>query len=98
MIVMYHVNWLHWYLAGKWVIKTRHISLVNILAQKELVPEFIPFHNRVEQVAGSALAILKDDTKRQTMRTELKALLAPIMQSGAARNVTDIIKKMFPIY
>ncbi len=98
MIVLYHVNRLHWHLVGKWLIKTRHISLVNILANKELVPEFIPFYGHTEKVASAALAILADENKRQLLRQELKELLKPILVPGAARKVTEIMNRMFPIY
>ncbi|OPZ98180.1 MAG: Lipid-A-disaccharide synthase [Planctomycetes bacterium ADurb.Bin412] len=98
MVVLYHVNWLHWYLAGKWLVKTPHISLVNILAKKELVPEFIPFRGRTSEVAAAALAILEDDPKRQALRQDLKQLLQPILTPGAARHVTEIMNQMFPIY
>ncbi|MCK5269492.1 MAG: lipid-A-disaccharide synthase, partial [Sedimentisphaerales bacterium] len=42
MVVMYHVNLVQWHLAGRWIIKSKYISLVNILAGREIVPEFIP--------------------------------------------------------
>src|SRR5205823_3203342 len=40
MIVVYHVNPLLWHLVGRWLVKTKKIAMVNILAgQTDLVPE-----------------------------------------------------------
>jgi lipid-A-disaccharide synthase len=96
MIVMYPVNRLHWHLAGRWLVKTNHISLVNILANKEIVPEYIPFGNRVNAVANNAISLLADHQGLNQTRIELEQLVKPIMQPGTAAKVTEIIKTMLP--
>src|SRR5204863_273683 len=46
MIVVYRGNPLLWHLVGRWVVKTRTYSLLNILSDEraKIVPEFIPWH------------------------------------------------------
>ena len=39
MIVLYQSNKWLWHAVGRWLIRTRYLSLVNILAGKERVPE-----------------------------------------------------------
>ncbi len=98
MIVMYHVGAWQWNLVGRWLLKTKWISLVNILAQRELVPEFIPFGNRHKLVAQKALEILADNAGRMELRRQLEKLVQPIIKPGASQNVTNIIKEMLPKY
>ena len=54
MVVMYAIAWWKWNLFARYVITTPYIALVNILAGRELVPEYIPFHGSPLPVAGSA--------------------------------------------
>ncbi|MCP4711780.1 MAG: lipid-A-disaccharide synthase, partial [Planctomycetes bacterium] len=96
MIIMYHVHPLQWHLVGKWLIKIKYLSLVNILAQKELVPEFMPFYRQEKQVAQTALGLLSDDKQLKKMREDLKELVEPIIKPGAAAKVAEIVKQMLP--
>jgi len=98
MIVLYHVNQLQWNLIGKWLVKTKYISLVNILADTQLVPEFVPFANRIDTVAGQALEILDNDEKRRQIRVSLKQLTDPIVQPGASARVIQMIKHLLENY
>ena len=96
MIIMYHVHPLQWHLVGKWLVQIKYLSLVNILAQKELVPEFMPFYRQEEQVAQTALGLLADDKQLKKMRQDLKELVTPIIQPGAAAKTAEIVKQMLP--
>jgi len=98
MIVMYHVNLAQWYLAGRWIIKSKYICLVNILADKELVPEFIPLGFRQKQVTRKVLELLNNTDQLRQMRNNLRELIEPIVQPGAAEKVVGIIKQMLPNY
>ena len=64
MIVVYRINPLAWHLAGRWLVKTKKIALVNILAgQTDLVPEFIPWYGSNQPVADCAIDLLKHPEK-----------------------------------
>ena len=53
MIVVYRLNPLLWHGVARWVIKTKKIALVNILAGNvDLVPEFVPWHGSVRAGCG----------------------------------------------
>ena len=98
MIVMYHVNLPQWHLAGRWIVKSKYICLVNILADKELVPEFIPLGFRKKQLTRKVLELLNDTDQLRQMRNDLRELIEPIVQPGAAKKVVEIIKQMLPNY
>ncbi len=94
MIVMYHVGLWQWYILGKLLLKTKFISLVNILAQRELVPEIVPLGQKTLAVRDLALELLGDPKKLSKMRSELAELVKPIVQPGATNNVAEIVKKL----
>ena len=95
MVVMYYVNPVLWHLLGRWLIKSEHISLVNILADKELVPEFVPFYGQISQVTDKVLELLGGGgSQLKQMRKSLNEQVLPITNGGAASNVVGIIKDM----
>lgn len=98
MLVMYHVNRWQWHLLGRLLIRTPHICLVNILAGKELVPEFVPFQGQMHKIKATAMDYLENNQKRQDLRLAIRELVAPIIKPGAAVNVVRIIKEMLPLY
>ena len=98
MIVMYYVHPLQWQLLGRWILNTEHIALVNILAKKEIVPEFIPFYREIDQVAQTALEFLDDENKRFATRKSLQKLIKPLNKPGTAKSVARMIKQMMPRY
>ncbi len=91
MIIMYYVNPIQWHMIGRWLINIPHMSLVNILAGHELMPEYMPFHNQTHKIAEQAIGILKDDQLRDKMRNDLSQLIDPIYQKGASVKAAQII-------
>ncbi|MFQ5492099.1 MAG: lipid-A-disaccharide synthase [Phycisphaerae bacterium] len=91
MIVMYNASRLAYELVGRWMIKTRHLCLVNILAQRELVPEFMPYYRSTEPIAEQAVALLGDEQARRRMSEALSGLIEPVIKPGAAENVAEML-------
>jgi lipid-A-disaccharide synthase len=95
MVVMYRVNTLVWHAAGRWIIKSPKIAMVNILAGNiELVPEFVPWNGNPGVIADSALSLLRDPAKLEKMRRDLINLIRPLDQRGASDNVAAIALRM----
>jgi lipid-A-disaccharide synthase len=70
---------------------TRFISLVNLLAQKELFPEFLTTCSQAEAMAGQVLGWLNDDHQYGRIRGELAALRNRVAQPGACSRAADFI-------
>ena len=91
MIVVYRINPLLWELVGRWVVRTRKIAMVNILAgQIELVPEFIPWYGSNQPVTECALEFLRNPERLAGQREKLDALMAPIDRPGASANAAKL--------
>jgi lipid-A-disaccharide synthase len=91
MVVVYRINTLLWQAAGRWLIKTPKIAMVNILAGNiDLVPEFIPWNGDAAPVAHAALGLLASPDKLADMRKSLLELVKPLDQRGASDNVARL--------
>jgi len=94
MIVMYNASRLFYHVVGRWLVKTPHLSLPNILAGRELVPEFMPFYTSTEPIADQAVELLCSDEMRAEMSQELGRVVAPLNTGNAERKVADMLLDM----
>jgi len=94
MVIMYQSNRLLWHLAGKYIVKSRYLSLVNILAGKELVPEFMPYFASIEPIVASVEQLLSDRSELARISGELTALVKPLAEKEASGEVADILVGM----
>jgi lipid-A-disaccharide synthase len=91
MIVVYRVNPILWHLAARWLIKTKKIAMVNILAgQTDLVPEFIPWYGSSRAVTQCAIDLFRNPQKLREQRQKLDALMTPIDKPGASMNTAKL--------
>ncbi|MBW7887982.1 MAG: lipid-A-disaccharide synthase [Bacteroidetes bacterium] len=89
MIVVYRTSWLT-YAIARFIVKIEHISLVNIVAGKKIVPELIQYNAVVSKLVSTAKEILVPETYN-TMKAELNELTKKLGRAGASKNVVDAI-------
>ena len=94
MIVMYNASRLFYHLIGRWMIRTPHLSLPNILAGRDIVPEFMPYYTSTEPIAQRALELLKSDAARQAMVKELSEIVAPLRDGQASKRTASLLLEM----
>ena len=68
-----------------------YITLVNLLADKELFPEFVTDGDASEDILGHLRRWLTDEPVRQALKAELRMLLAQVGQPGACARAADFI-------
>ena len=66
MVTFYRVNALSWYLQ-RWRVRTPFLTMVNLVAGREVVPELIQDQMTAERIATEALRLLEDVKARETM-------------------------------
>ncbi len=93
MVIMYQSSRILWHLLG-WVIKTKYLSLVNILAGKELVPEFMPYFGSIEPIVESIERLLEDKDRLIQISGELLKLAEPLAEKKARQEVAKIVVEM----
>ena len=94
MVIMYQSSMILWHLFGRHLIKTKYLSLVNILAQKELVPEFMPYFRSVKPIINKIESLLNDRAKLAQVSANLVQLAAPLSKKKASDEVARIAVKM----
>ncbi|MHC4123547.1 MAG: lipid-A-disaccharide synthase [Planctomycetota bacterium] len=94
MVIMYQSNKLLWHLLGRWLVKTKYLSLVNILKEQELVPEFMPYFDSIEPIIETIESRLKDGHKLGALSFQLVKLAAEQKLTNAAEKTADIVKEM----
>ncbi len=98
MVVLYEMGGLLGRLAsrfGHWVVRTPHLSLVNILAGARVVPEYMPHVPDTHGVAQTAAALLLDTSLRDYTTRRLDELVGPLESPpygrSASANVCELI-------
>lgn len=95
MVVVYRISTLLWQAAGRFIVKTPKIAMVNILAGNiELVPEIIPWNGDPKIVADAALKMLAEPGRLADLRAKLRDLIKPIEAAGASENVARMALEM----
>lgn len=94
MVIMYQSSWILWHLVGWWLIKAKYLSLVNILAGKELVPEFMPYFTSIDPIVESIENLLDDSDSLTQLSGDLINLVKPLAEKKASDQVANIALKM----
>jgi lipid-A-disaccharide synthase len=70
MVTFYRVNALSWYLQ-RWRVRTPFLTMVNLVAGRQVVPELIQDDMTAEKIAVEAFRLLEDSEARNAMCTGL---------------------------
>jgi lipid-A-disaccharide synthase len=96
MVVVYRASW-PTYLAARMVIRLPNIALVNVVAGRALVPEFIQHRARPAVIAKAIIELLRDDQRRERMKAQLREVRTRLGPPGAvdraASTVLEFLKR-----
>lgn len=95
-VVVYYGNPILWHLIGRWIVKTRTYSLINLLSdsREPIVPEFIPWHGSTQPAADCAIDLLKHPEKLHHQREKMRQAIQPLRQSGASKRAAAMAMEM----
>ena len=89
-VVFYKTSW-PTYLIGKQILTVNHIAMPNLLAGEEIFPEFIQTAATPENIARAALELLRDDARRQVVKTKLATIISSLGGPGATARAAEAI-------
>ena len=89
-VIVYKMNLLN-YLLYRPQVKLPYIGMVNIVAGKKIIPEFIQFGAKPEKIAEAALGIFSDETKLSQIKKGLSEISSRLGPSNAAESAAKII-------
>ena len=82
-VLVYKVSWAT-YFAARLVLKTKHLGMPNVLAGREIVPEFIQHEARPDTISNAVLKLMNDQAARDAMISEFDAIIAKLGETGAS--------------
>jgi lipid-A-disaccharide synthase len=71
------------YLAGRMLIRVKHLGMPNVLADREIVPEFIQGKAQPSAIAREVMELLDDDGRREQMLANFDEVIAKLGKGGA---------------
>jgi lipid-A-disaccharide synthase len=71
------------YLAGRMLIQVPHLGMPNVLAGREIVPEFIQHRAEPSAIARAVFRLLEDETVRARMLADFDEVIAKLGKGGA---------------
>ena len=90
-VIVYRVSPLT-YMIARLLAETKYIGMVNILADKEIVPELLKNEFTVSSITDHAVRLLQDHDYRGTMISELKKIGLMLGEPGAYRRAAKCIE------
>ncbi len=90
MIVMYRVSALTWIFA-KLFVKVKDIAMVNVMAGRRIVPEFLQSGARPSLIARGAVSILSDGKVYREMVSELGEVRKQLGAAGAGERAARLV-------
>jgi lipid-A-disaccharide synthase len=70
MVTFYRVNALSW-IVGRRLVRAPFLTMVNLVAGRQIVPELIQREMTPERIAAEACQLLEDSSRRAAMRAGL---------------------------
>ena len=89
--VVFYKTSLFNYSVGRRLVTVRHIAMPNLLANEEIFPEFIQGAATPERIAQAALDLLKDEPRRQKIKTKLAQIVSGLGDPGASQRAARVI-------
>ena len=90
-VIVYRVSPLT-YMIARLLAETKYIGMVNVLADKEIVPELLQNEFTVSSITDHAVRLLQDHDYRGTMISELKKIGVKLGEPGAYRKAAKCIE------
>jgi lipid-A-disaccharide synthase len=91
MVIVYRISALNYFILTKLVRGVKNVGLVNIVANKRLVPELVQRESTPENIADALMNILDDPARYQQIRGQLAGIRAQLGDAGASRRAASIV-------
>ncbi|MFL6590166.1 MAG: lipid-A-disaccharide synthase [Chthoniobacterales bacterium] len=89
-VLVYKVSW-PTYFAARLLMRTRFLGMPNVLAGREIVPEFLQHEARPKAIAASVLRLMRDSPLRDEMIYEFDAIIVKLGEVGASHKAARAI-------
>lgn len=88
--LIYKVAW-PTYFAGRLLVKVKYLGMPNVLADKQIVPEFIQHRARPHDLAKAVRHLVDDPIAREQMIAAFEKIAAQLGETGASERAAKAI-------
>lgn len=89
-VLIYKVAW-PTYLAARLVVKVKYLGMPNVLAGREVVPEFIQHRAKPEAIAKAAWQLMENTDARERMISEFDTIVGKLGEGEASEKAAGAI-------
>jgi lipid-A-disaccharide synthase len=89
-VLVYKVAW-PTYLAARLVVNVKHLGMPNVLAEREVVPEFIQHRAKPEAIAKAVYQLIENAGARERMISEFDAIVGQLGKGDASERAAEAI-------
>jgi lipid-A-disaccharide synthase len=89
-VLIYKVSWLT-YVAGRMLVRVDHLGMPNILAGREIIPEFIQHEAKAERIADALRNLYSNDRARTGMLADMDRVMESLGKTGAGRRAAEVV-------
>ena len=91
-VLVYKVSW-PTYLAARLMMQTRFLGMPNVLADREIVPEFLQHEAQPKDIGATLLELMADSPRRARMIADFDVVIARLGETGASEKAARAILK-----
>ena len=92
-VTLYRTSWLT-YQIGKRVVTVPSLTMPNLLAGENVFPEFVQHDATGRNLAGAALELLRDPSRRKLIESKLARIIESLGGPGASQRAGDAILRL----
>jgi len=89
-VLIYKVSWLT-YLPGRLLIRVDYLGMPNILAGREIIPEFIQHEALPGRISDSVWELYSNPVRRATMVSEMSRVIKLLGGKGAGQRAAEAV-------
>ena len=89
-VLIYKVSWLT-YFPGRMLIRVDHLGMPNILAGREIIPEFIQHEAEPERIADAVWQLYSNRWARTAMVRDMDRVTESLSKTGMGQRAADVV-------
>ena len=93
-VTLYKTSWFTWEIAKR-IVTVNSATMPNLLAGKEVYPEFIQGDATAKNIAQATLDLLWDDSRRGKIKLQLAKVVSSLGEPGANRRAAAAVLSLF---
>jgi lipid-A-disaccharide synthase len=89
-VLIYKVSWFT-YIPGRMLIRVDYLGMPNILAGREIIPEFIQHEAKPESIADAVWSLYSNSSARAVMLGDMDRVTESLGKQGAERRAAEVV-------